>query len=130
MADVFRGLGIRVQLSKPENFLKCMETLTRMGIQQGDSVLEQVCFILHKRGEYAIMHWREMQILDGAQIELTSEEEDQLDFIASRLATWDLVTLQDEIENPPDSAGVRIIAFADKEKWERRPLYVIGKKKK
>lgn len=130
MRDVFRGLGIRVNLAKPENFLKCMETLTRMGLQQGDNVLEQVCFILHKRGEYAIMHFREMQILDGISHEMSEQEEDQLDFIASRLAAWDLVLLQDDMGEAPDSAGIRIIAFADKDKWELRPLYVIGKKKK
>ena len=56
-----------------DNFLKVKETLTRIGAPAyakddptGDTrILWQSCHILHKRGKYYIVHFKEMFLLDG-----------------------------------------------------------------
>ena len=62
--DIFDGLGIEIGLDHKDDFLKIKETLTRMGISsRKENKLYQSCHILHKRGRYAIMHFKEMFIL-------------------------------------------------------------------
>ncbi|HCT55020.1 MAG TPA: hypothetical protein DF712_21450, partial [Balneola sp.] len=58
--DVFDGLGIEIELKTPDDFLKVRETLTRMGVSsRKEKKLYQSCHILHKRGKYAILHFKE-----------------------------------------------------------------------
>ena len=74
--DIFRGVGVEVELPTPDSFLKIKETLTRIGISsRKDRKLFQSCHILHKKGRYSILHFKELFILDGKQN--TFGEEDQ-----------------------------------------------------
>ena len=58
--DVFDGLGIEIELKSPDDFLKIKETLTRIGVSsRKEKKLYQSCHILHKRGKYAILHFKE-----------------------------------------------------------------------
>jgi len=67
--DIFEGLGVEILLKSKEDFLKVKETLTRIGISsRTEKKLWQSCHILHKRGKYAIMHFKEMFIQDLLQI--------------------------------------------------------------
>ena len=64
--DAMRGLGIQVLLNNDENFLLIKETLTRIGVSsKKDKILYQSCHILHKKGLYYIVHFKEMFKLDG-----------------------------------------------------------------
>jgi hypothetical protein len=62
--DIFLSLGVEVNLKNKEDFLKVKETLTRLGVSsKKEKKLYQSCHILHKRGRYAIMHFKEMFII-------------------------------------------------------------------
>lgn len=75
MSDVFGGIGVEVLLSNPDAFLKIKETLTRLGVaSERTHTLYQSCHILHKRGNYAIVHFKELFILDGKPSTLSSED--------------------------------------------------------
>jgi hypothetical protein len=66
MEDLFVGKGVEIKLSKPDDFLKIKETLTRIGIASiKTNTLYQSCHILHKRGKYYIIHFKELFALDG-----------------------------------------------------------------
>ena len=55
-----------VHLKNPDDFLKIRETLTRIGVaSKKDKKLYQSCHILHKKGQYAIVHFKELFALDG-----------------------------------------------------------------
>ena len=55
--DIFEGLGVEIELNSDEDFLKVVETLTRIGIaSKKDKKLFQSCHILHKKGRYSILH--------------------------------------------------------------------------
>ena len=132
MQNTFNGVGVEIDLKDPKNFMRVRETLTRMGIAIDDR-LYQSCHILHKRGEYAIVHFKELFILDGKieQTEIDDEDYARRDKIAKLLERWNLL----EIKNPKDLSSVeptteiKIIPIKEKSEWKLVSKYTIGKKK-
>ena len=60
---------VEVELKEKDDFLKVRETLTRVGIaSRKDKTLFQSCHILHKKGKYYIVHFKELFALDGKPI--------------------------------------------------------------
>ena len=73
--DIFQGLGVEVKLKSEQDFLKVKETLTRLGVSsKQEKKLYQSCHILHKRGRYAIMHFKEMFVLDGLKSDMDEND--------------------------------------------------------
>lgn len=132
--DVFEGLGVRVKLKDSNDFLKVKETLTRMGIdcsKNGENIIVQSCHILHKRGEYAILHFKELFILDGKTANIDDEDLTRRDVIANLLSEWGLVELRDtleEVKSLHSHRYVKIIPFKEKAKWTLKSKYTIGGK--
>jgi hypothetical protein len=57
---------VEVTLNEQDDFLKVRETLTRIGVSsRKERILYQSCHILHKRGKYYIVHFKELFALDG-----------------------------------------------------------------
>lgn len=131
MSDVFNGLGVMVDTLDREEFLKVRETLTRIGLLEGGDVLNQTCFVLHKRGQYAIMHHLEMRVMDGDEtVEMTEEDVAHRNTVAALLDQWGLVELDDpeEVEQPRAPVGsVTVIPYKEKTKYSLVPLYQIGR---
>lgn len=129
--NVFSGLGVRVKLKSEDDFLKVKETLTRIGIASNkDRKLYQTAHILHKRGEYAIMHFKEMFILDGRDTEVPEEDIERRSIIASLLEEWGLVEVidRDKIDSVDDVApNFKILPYREKESWTLVPKYTIGR---
>jgi hypothetical protein len=129
--DVFRGLGVKVTLKNPDDFLKVMETLTRIGFaSKKDKTLYQSCHILHKQGEYAIIHFKELFVLDGKYSDVTENDVARRNSIAKLLHEWGLVTIvpgQDVADVAPMSQ-IKVVAFKDKKDWTLSAKYTVGKK--
>lgn len=129
--NVFSDLGVRVTLKNEDDFLKVRETLTRIGIASNkDQKLYQTAHILHKRGEYAIMHFKEMFVLDGRNTEVPQEDIDRRNIIASLLEEWGLVDIVDKhkVEDASDVVpNFKILPFKEKESWTLVPKYTIGR---
>ena len=129
--NVFSGLGVRVKLNSEDDFLKVRETLTRIGIASNkDKKLYQTAHILHKRGEYAIMHFKEMFVLDGRDTEVPQEDIDRRNIIASLLEEWGLVEVvdKDKIEDASEVVpNFKILPFRQKDEWTLVPKYTIGR---
>mgnify|MGYP001388425197 CR=1 FL=1 len=130
--DIFRGLGIEVTLAQEDDFLKVRETLTRIGVaSRKDNTLFQSCHILHKRGRYAIIHFKELFILDGKPSDFTDNDRARRNTIANLLSEWELVKLvnPESVVDPIVPLNqVKILAFSEKSKWNLTPKYNIGKK--
>lgn len=127
--DVFDGLGVRVYDLDREEFLKVRETLTRVGIKTSDGALEQTCYILHKRGRYALMHHLEMRMLDGERVSMTLDDVAHRNSVASLMDQWGLIEVMDEneVREPRAATGsVAVIPHRDKSRVQLRPLYAIG----
>ena len=88
--DVFDGLGVEIELKNPEDFLKIRETLTRIGVSsRKEKKLYQSCHILHKRGKYAILHFKEFFILDGLESDISDSDIARRNKICKLLEEWE-----------------------------------------
>lgn len=130
MEDLFVGKGVEIKLSKPDDFLKIKETLTRIGIASiKTNTLYQSCHILHKRGKYYIIHFKELFALDGKPHNISEEDLQRRDVIANLLSRWKLCEIIDEIDDNSDNMhNLKIIAFSEKSKWNLESKYTVGKK--
>jgi len=131
--DLFRGVGVEIKLPNPDNFLKIKETLTRIGIaSKKEKKIYQSCHILHKQGNYAILHFKELFILDGKENTFTDEDRARRNTIINLLEEWGLLSTVDasKCEDPvAPLSQIKILSHKDKDNWLLEPKYNIGKKK-
>lgn len=130
MDDLFVGKGVEIKLNKPDDFLKIKETLTRIGIASSKTnTLYQSCHILHKRGRYYIIHFKELFALDGKPHNISVEDLQRRDAIANLLSRWKLCEVIGVIGMENDNMhNLKIIAYSDKSKWKLESKYTVGKK--
>jgi|TARA_B110000977_G_scaffold200488_1_gene291202 hypothetical protein len=130
--DIFKGVGVEVELPTQDSFLKVKETLTRIGISsRKERKLYQSCHILHKQGRYSILHFKELFILDGKHNTLTEEDIARRNTIVNLLEEWELVKIIDPTKTKDPVASlnqIKIISFKEKNEWELTVKYNIGKK--
>ena len=125
---------VEVTIEEDDDFLKIKETLTRIGIaSRKDRKLYQSCHILHKRGHYFIVHFKELFALDGKPFNMSDEDVGRRNTIATLLDEWGLAQLVDpnKSEQPRvPLSRVKIIPWKEKGDWELVTKYDIGKKKR
>ena len=128
--DIFKGLGVEIKLNSEEDFLKIKETLTRIGISsRKEKKLYQSCHILHKRGRYTIMHFKELFEMDGLESNTSDNDIARRNTIVDLLEEWGLLQVIDEgfEEEPMANIGqIKILSYKDKDDWELIPKYHIG----
>jgi hypothetical protein len=131
--DLFRGVGVEIRLPEPDNFLKIKETLTRVGIaSRKERKLYQSCHILHKQGRYAILHFKELFILDGKENNFSDEDTARRNTIVNLLEEWGLVEVVDQSKTQDPVAPlsqIKILSHKEKGNWELAAKYQIGRKK-
>lgn len=129
--DVFGGLGVRITLKHPDDFLKVKETLTRIGVSsKSTNTLYQSCHILHKQGQYAILHFKELFILDGKPSTIDETDIIRRDTIVKLLNEWGLIKFVDTAPAPKTSIGlVKVLPFSEKDNWTLASKYTVGTKK-
>tara|TARA_B100001093_G_scaffold520515_1_gene617397 strand:+ start:7956 stop:8363 length:408 start_codon:yes stop_codon:yes gene_type:complete len=124
---------LEVELVKEDDFLKVRETLTRIGVaSRKDKTLYQSCHILHKRGKYYIVHFKELFGLDGKSTDFTDNDLSRRNAITKLLAEWNLVKIvnQNITEEPvAPLSQIKIISHKDKHEWNLVTKYNIGKKR-
>lgn len=124
---------VEVTLKEQDDFLKVRETLTRIGVaSKKDNTLFQSCHILHKRGQYYVVHFKELFALDGKPTDITENDLARRNAIVNLLEDWGLLTVvnkaQTETPEPIFLSQVKIISHKEKDKWQLVPKYNIGKK--
>lgn len=139
--NLFKGCGVEIELPDPESFLKIKETLTRIGISsKKDKTLFQSCHILHKKdrsidepkSRYAILHFKELFVLDGKENTIDEEDIARRNTIVNLLEEWKLLRVLNpkQIEDPVAPLNkIKIISHKDKENWNLETKYSIGQKK-
>lgn len=124
---------LEVTLQKPDDFLKVRETLTRIGVSsRTEKKLWQSCHILHKRGKYYIVHFKEMFALDDLPTSINTEDIGRRNTIACLLEEWGLVKIADKakIVDKVPLNKIKILPYKEKNEWELCPKYHIGRSKK
>jgi len=123
---------VQVRLKTDDDFLKVRETLTRIGVaSRKDNTLFQSCHILHKQGNYYIVHFKELFLLDGKPSNFDQSDEGRRNTITNLLADWGLVEIVDKAKTTEPLtplSQIKIIPFKEKNEWNLVPKYNIGRK--
>ena len=136
MDTTFKGLDslVEVELTDAQNFLKIKETLTRIGVaSKKDKTLFQSCHILHKRGKYYIVHFKELFGLDGHEITFDEDDLSRRNTIANLLEDWGLIRIVDQSKTEEPVAlmnTIKVLNYKEKNEWNLVPKYNIGRKAK
>lgn len=123
---------VEVTLGEPDDFLKVRETLTRIGVaSRKEHKLYQSCHILHKKGQYYIVHFKELFALDGKKANITLNDLQRRNRIIQLLSDWGLVKVvsPDSISDLAPLSQIKVIAYKDKDEWNLESKYNIGKRK-
>jgi len=122
-------LGVQVELEDPDAFLKVKETLTRIGIPSlRTKTLFQSVHILHKRGNYYIMHFKEMFALDGKLSNMTDDDVKRRNLITSLLEEWGLLKVKIALTDKAKIGSIKVIPFSEKNDWQLEAKYSVGGK--
>ena len=125
-----QDIMLEVTLKEPDDFLKVRETLTRIGVaSRKERKLYQSCHILHKRGKYYIVHFKELFALDGKPTNITSNDVQRRNRIAKLLSDWGLIEISTEVTDLAPLNQIKVLSFKDKGEWTLESKYNIGKKK-
>jgi hypothetical protein len=103
--------------------------LTRIGVaSRKDNKLYQSCHILHKQGRYFIVHFKELFLLDSKPSNLTENDIQRRNTIATLLSDWGLISINNPsaVSNVAPLRQIKIISHRDKGQWELCPKYNIG----
>ena len=124
---------VEIELFEDDDFLKIKETLTRIGISsRKEKKLYQSCHILHKRGKYYIVHFKELFALDGKTANLTQNDVQRRNRITQLLSDWGLISIvkTDEVLDIAPLNQIKVLSYKDKGLWQLEQKYNIGKKTK
>ena len=131
--ELFKGYGIPIELKDEDSFLKVRETLTRIGVaSRKDKILWQSCHILHKRGYYHLMHFKELFLIDGRSSDLSENDIARRNTIAVLLEDWDLLKIKNKEQfcsSVVDLSQIKILAHKEKSDWKLEAKYQIGGRK-
>lgn len=124
---------VEVTLKEQDDFLKVRETLTRIGVaSKKDRTLFQSCHILHKKGQYYVVHFKELFALDGKPTDISENDLSRRNAIVNLLEDWGLVKVvrkeQTQTPTPIFLSQVKILSHKEKNDWQLVPKYNIGKK--
>lgn len=122
---------VEIKLAQPDDFLKIKETLTRIGVASAkDKTLYQTAHILHKRGKYYIISFKEIFLIEGRESTLTLTDVARRNRIASLLVDWKLCSLvnPNSVATKADMGTIKVVPYKDKANWTLCPKYQLGKK--
>ena len=123
---------IQVTLKEPDDFLKVRETLTRIGVaSRKERKLYQSCHILHKKGDYFIVHFKELFALDGKRANLSDNDLQRRNRIIQLLSDWGQVEVVDKtsIADAAPLSQIKVISYKEKLDWILESKYNIGKRR-
>lgn len=121
---------VEVKLNSDDDFLKVLETLTRIGVaNKTTKVLNQSCHILHKQGIYYIAHFKEMYKLDRKHADVSAADLGRRNYICKLLQDWGLLTIVSKQQSSWPMSGpscVKIVKHSEKHEWTLKQKYAIG----
>ena len=121
---------VEITFPEKDDFLKIRETLSRIGVaSRKDQELFQSCHILHKKGKYYIVHFKELFKLDGKQTNFDESDVGRRNTIIDLLRQWNLISVVNDsqiIEPRAPLSQIKVIPFKEKTEWKLTQKYSIG----
>lgn len=131
MTDIFNGFGIEVELIGDSRitFNRIRDVLSRIGVMSTlKKEMWQSCHILHKRGHYSIMHFKELYGFDGRECTTTPEDLKRRNKIVGMLVSWGLIKPVDTDKIADNDAYVAILSREEAKGFRLNQKYNIGKR--
>jgi len=127
--DLVKDL-IEITFPEKDDFLKIRETLSRIGVaSRKEKELFQSCHILHKKGKYYIVHFKELFKLDGKPTNFDESDIARRNTIVDLLRQWNLVSIviPTSITEPrAPLSQIKVIPYKEKSEWKLTQKYSIG----
>ena len=127
------GNMLEISFKENDDFLKIRETLTRIGVaSRKDKTLYQSCHILHKRGKYYLVHFKELFALDGKESTISENDLARRNAIARLLEEWELLSIVDNTQTATPLAPmsqIKVLPHKEKPEWNLIAKYNIGSAK-
>ena len=124
---------LEISFKENDDFLKIRETLTRIGVaSRKDRTLYQSCHILHKRGRYYLVHFKELFALDGKESSITENDLGRRNAIAKLLEEWELLSIINvsKAQEPlAPMSQIKVLPHKEKSEWNLVAKYNIGNAK-
>ncbi len=121
---------LEISFKENDDFLKIRETLTRIGVaSRKDKTLYQSCHILHKRGKYYLVHFKELFALDGKESSISENDLARRNAIARLLEEWELLSINDPNQASTPLAPmsqIKVLPHKEKNEWSLVAKYNIG----
>ena len=121
-------LSCEIELNKEEYFNVVLETLERIGMySKKTNTLFQSCYILHKKGKFYIVHFKELYALDNNTCTMDYQDLAIRNLIANILENWGLIKIitpaKQKNEPVANIHDVTIIPHKDKKNFILKPKY-------
>ena len=127
--DLIQDL-VEITFPEKDDFLKIRETLSRIGVaSRKEKELFQSCHILHKKGKYYIVHFKELFKLDGKQTNFDESDLGRRNTIIDLLRQWNLVKVlnpQQILDPRAPHSQIKVIPYKEKNEWKLTQKYSIG----
>jgi len=121
---------LEISFKENDDFLKIRETLTRIGVaSRKDKTLYQSCHILHKRGKYYLVHFKELFALDGKESTISENDLARRNAIARLLEEWGLlkILVSEQASTPlAPMSQIKVLPHKEKSEWNLVAKYNIG----
>ena len=121
---------LEISFKENDDFLKIRETLTRIGVaSRKDKTLYQSCHILHKRGKYYLVHFKELFALDGKESSISENDLARRNAIAKLLEEWGLlkIIVSEQASTPlAPMSQIKVLPHKEKGEWSLVAKYNIG----
>jgi hypothetical protein len=122
---------VEITIKHPDDFLKIKETLTRIGIaSKHQKTLFQSCHILHKRGKYYIISFKEAFLLDGRHSDITLDDVSRRNRIIALLEDWGLCKIVNpqSVAHQASMSAIKVVPYKEKNEWDLVEKYRLGRK--
>ena len=127
--DLVKDL-IEITFPEKDAFLKIRESLSRISVAcRKEKELFQSCHILHKKGKYYIVHFKELFKLDGKPTNFDESDIARRNTIIDLLRQWNLVSvvIPTSISEPrAPLSQIKVIPYKEKSEWKLTQKYSIG----
>jgi hypothetical protein len=128
MTDL-KGYGVEVKLLS--DFLVIKETLERIGIaNRKTKIITPSVYILHKQGNYYIIHFKELLALDGFKRNINETDISRRNAIISLLANWDMVSIEEDgVYQEELEEQIFVLPYAEKINYKINHKYRISRRR-
>ena len=113
------------------DFLIIKETLERIGIaNRKTKIITPSVYILHKQGNYFIIHFKELLALDGFKRKVNDTDICRRNAIISLLSNWGMVSIIDDgIYQPELEEQIFVLPYAEKHNYKINHKYKISRRR-